>query len=195
MKECTKCLQIKGLSEFYKDGSSFRGSCKDCCLISKKAKYLVNSDVIKHKMKIYYVENKDIIQCRQKQYNLKNRIKRNNYSNKKRQEDVNFRLRIALRNRFNLAIKRCSKSGSAVRDLGCTIDHLKTHLESKFEPWMNWDNYGKYDSTRKTWNIDHIRPLSGFNLSNRKELLEACNWNNLQPMLAKLNLSKGAKWL
>ena len=51
------------------------------------------------------------------------------------------------------AIKGNFKSGSAVKDLGCSIDFLKQYLEVKFYGKMSWDNYGIH------WVIDHIIPL------------------------------------
>lgn len=83
------------------------------------------------------------------------------------------------------AIKVNAKSGSAVRDLGCSVDFLKTYLESLFQSGMSWDNW-----TLNGWHIDHISPLSSFNLSNRDELLKACHYTNLQPLWAKDNLAK-----
>ena len=50
---------------------------------------------------------------------------------------------------------------------------------------MNWDNYGT------KWHIDHIKPLSNFDLTDKKQLLEAINYKNLQPLWAEQNLSKG----
>ena len=41
--------------------------------------------------------------------------------------------------------------------------------------------------------IDHIKPLASFDLTNREQFLEACNYKNLQPLWAKENLSKGSK--
>jgi hypothetical protein len=53
---------------------------------------------------------------------------------------------------------------------------------------MSWDNYGKYG-----WHIDHIKPCSSFDLSDRKQLLECFNYRNLQPLWALDNLKKGSK--
>jgi len=85
-----------------------------------------------------------------------------------------------------MAIKKHSKTGSAVRDLGCSIDELKQHLESKFLPGMTWNNYGRFG-----WHIDHIRPLSQFDLTNPEQLKIACHYTNLQPLWWRDNLSKG----
>ena len=69
-----------------------------------------------------------------------------------------------------------------------TVEQLKQHLESKFQPGMSWDNW-----TTDGWHIDHIKPLSSFNLNDRKQLLSACHYTNLQPLWAKDNLSKSDK--
>jgi hypothetical protein len=49
---------------------------------------------------------------------------------------------------------------------------------------MNWDNI----------HIDHIKPISKFDLDNQDEFLECCHYTNLQPLLIKDNLSKNNKW-
>jgi len=99
--------------------------------------------------------------------------------------DVNFRLMCNLRARLNTAIKRGYKAGSAIRDLGCTINELKIYLENQFKEGMTWNNYGLFG-----WHIDHKKPLSLFDLTNRKQFLEACNYINLQPLWCDENIKK-----
>ena len=53
---------------------------------------------------------------------------------------------------------------------------------------MTWDNW-----TTDGWHIDHIKPLSSFDLTDRKQLLEVCHYTNLQPLWAKDNLIKSDK--
>ena len=100
--------------------------------------------------------------------------------------DVNYKLRQIIRIRLNKAIKNNQKRGSAVKDLGCSIEYLKKYLEAQFELGMTWNNHGD-------WHIDHIEPLAGFNLDNREELLQAVHYTNLQPLWAEENLKKSNK--
>lgn len=102
--------------------------------------------------------------------------------------DINFKLCDILRSRLNKALKNNQKSGSAVNDLGCSIEELKQHLESQFKPGMTWDNH-----SLDGWHIDHTKALANFDLSNRAELLKACHYTNLKPMWANENQSKGSK--
>lgn len=51
---------------------------------------------------------------------------------------------------------------------------------------MNWSNYGKI------WHLDHIKPLSWFNLETEFE--QAWSLDNLQPMLSRENLSKNNRY-
>lgn len=97
-----------------------------------------------------------------------------------------FLLKRILRKRISEALKRNIKNTSAVGDLGCSIDFCRKYLESKFQPGMDWNNYGE-------WHIDHVVPLNSFNLNNPEEARKACHYTNLQPLWAFDNLSKGAK--
>lgn len=150
-----------------------------------------NKEKIKERTKKWYRNNKDY--CMQKQRDrLKNpneRKKRNEYMQNKKYNDVNYRLSLQLRNRFTKAVQNQSKKGSAVKDLGCTIEKFILWIEMNWKEGMSWDNWGLYG-----WHIDHIKPLSSFDLTDRNQLLEACHYANLQPLWAKDNLSKGKKY-
>jgi hypothetical protein len=97
------------------------------------------------------------------------------------------KLKHRLRSRLTIAIKRAKLSkrlGSAIRDLGCTVEELKLHIEAQFVDGMSWDTYGG-------WHVDHIKPLSAFDLSQRDQIVLACHYSNLQPLWALDNLRKG----
>ena len=139
-----------------------------------------------------YKDHKDKLKLQRRVYRETNkekvRLQERMRDGKKRQTNINYKLSKGLRTRLWSAIKDNQKTGSAVKDLGCSIDELKSYLEFKFLPDMSWDNYGQYG-----WHIDHIKPLSSFDLTDRKQLLEACHYTNLQPRWAKDNLSKSDK--
>jgi len=107
------------------------------------------------------------------------------YNKTKKQNNLHFKLACNLRTRLWQVIKGMLKAGSAVRDLGCSIEQLKQHLESQFQEDMSWENYGQ-------WHIDHIKPLAKFDLTDRNQFLEACHYTNLQPLWATDNIKKGA---
>jgi hypothetical protein len=109
-------------------------------------------------------------------------------------QDVNYRLKTTLRSRLTLSIKNGQKAGSAIKDLGCSINKLKLHLQKTFyrrfqdNEIMTWDNWSLHG-----WHIDHIIPLDHFDLSIPEELKKACHYTNLQPMWAEENLKKSNK--
>lgn len=144
----------------------------------------------------YAAEDKDKKRLRDKRRNhkrrntLKYKIWSKEYHIKKYETDIEYKIKYLLRRRFRLALKNNAKSGSAVKDLGCSIEEFKVYIESKFQPGMSWDNHGYGDDK---WHIDHIIPLSSFDLTNKNELIKACHYTNLQPLWQKDNLKKGAK--
>jgi|ERR1035437_25665 hypothetical protein len=148
--------------------------------------YSVRPEVIKHKKK--YRKERYARPEIKKQEKIRKRIHRQKpetkiliraYEKEKLATDINFLLAKRLRSRINQVIRKGKgqKAGSAVGDLGCSIQHLKLHLELFFDEGMSWNNYGTGG-----WVIDHIKPLSYFDLTNREQFLEACNYKNLQPL-------------
>jgi hypothetical protein len=73
--------------------------------------------------------------------------------------------------------------------LGYTKEELKAKITLQFEEGMTLANYGE-------WHIDHIKPVSEFNFEKTSDngFKECFALNNLQPLWAKDNLSKGSKW-
>jgi len=71
--------------------------------------------------------------------------------------------------------------------LGCSVEEFLRYIESRFEPWMNWDNYGKASFKKQTWNLGHIRGCNTFDLSKEEDRLVCFNYRNLKPMDARKN--------
>jgi len=79
---------------------------------------------------------------------------------------------------------RTSKKFKRSEMFGCDLDSLKLHIESLFEPWMNWSNRG-------TWDVDHIIPVKAFDLSDPEHQRWCFYFKNLRPLRKCDNQSKG----
>lgn len=161
-KQCTKCQQFKSVVLFHKSSRGHASQCSNCKAIYDK-KRRSGSKLIE-----IYNQNKDYRRTNSRKI-IDQKI--NRYAT-----DIQYKLSCSLRRRLLRSIKGNFKSGSAVRDLGCSIEEYKIYLESKFYSCISWNNYGKM------WQIDHIIPLSKFNLSNRSQFLKACHYTNTQPL-------------
>lgn len=151
---------------------------------AQKIYYQTHKEERKLYDKKYYQDNKEkLLEYHQNRKDITNQQVKNRLKT-----DPNFKLAHYLRSRLRKAIKGNYKSGSAVRDLGCTIPELKTRLESMFQPGMTWDNWSIMG-----WHIDHIIPLDSFNLSDREQFLKAVHFTNLQPLWAEENHTKSNK--
>ena len=147
-----------------------------------------NKDKIKEDFKSWAALNKDKIKVNSKNYRENNKDHVKQYRKNYMANSIKERVAHNLRSRLHDALNGKVKFGSAVKDLGCSVEFLKTYLESKFDKNMTWKNYGV-----KGWHIDHIKPISSFDLSNKEQLKIACHHTNLQPMWWKDNLVKGSK--
>ena len=126
----------------------------------------------------------------------KHKKKRNKRLKKKRDADPKFRLDGIMATTISKAL-RGKKAGRKWEELvGYSVEDLMIHLESKFEPWMNWDNYGVYEEGKFKWHIDHIKPKSLFNYTypEDKEFKECWALKNLQPLEAIENIKKSNKY-
>lgn len=123
---------------------------------------------------------------------------------KRRQEDIIYRLHsnISRSFRYMLKSKGLNKNGKSYSEILCYSDiEIKEHLESLFEPWMTWNNWGIYnvktwddnDKSTWTWNVDHIKPISHFTIVslNDPQIKECWALSNLRPYSAKQNIIDG----
>ena len=77
------------------------------------------------------------------------------------------------------------KNNRTLAYLGCTLETLKNHLEQQFVDGMTWENRGMFG-----WHVDHIQPLSRFDLTDPEQLQIAFWYTNLQPLWWRDNLKK-----
>ena len=95
--------------------------------------------------------------------------------------------------RISLAIRRVL-GGKRISDnawnfVDFTPDDFRKRFESLFTDGMSWDNMSE-------WHIDHIRPVASFNYDSTEhpDFKKCWALNNLQPLWAVDNMSKGDKW-
>lgn len=118
---------------------------------------------------------------------------RNDGARKIYRSNISHRLEMCLRSRIVKALRSMArgvsvKAGSAFDIIGEDVSTVRRYLESKFQPGMSWKNYGQFG-----WHVDHIIPLSAFDLNNPEAQQEAFSLRNLQPLWAEDNLRKHNK--
>jgi hypothetical protein len=155
----------------------------------------INKEKIKAYRKENYLKNKEVIDKKNKEYQKINKEKYNKYQkeykNNRMNNDILFKISCNLRCliKYSFKSKGYKKNSKTEKSLGCTFEEFKIYLESKFEPWMNWENYGNpVDGIldfNKNWDIDHIVPMS---IGKTEEELNKLNhYTNLQPLCSKIN--------
>jgi hypothetical protein len=180
---CTNCKVDKKEAEFYynKNKTKRESQCKLCIREKRKARYKKNPKAELSRNKKYVEENKESVNEYKKLWARDNSHRYTEYARNKYRTDPMFRLKNCLRSRLTAAV--AGKSASTMELVGCSIDKLKQHLESKFTEGMSWDNYGD-------WHVDHIKPCASFDLSDPEQQRLCFNYKNLQPLWAADNLSK-----
>jgi hypothetical protein len=200
-QECNTCNQTKPLTEIVKD----RIICKDCHNLQRRNKYHSNEEhrlkliqqasVFKHnkvverqqlKLEEIGEDNKKCSIC----FTIKNKCKFRYNRLKCRdceRDDPIEKFKRVVRGRIWIALKK-HKYLHTIQYLGCSSPEYLQWLTTYSEKYT-LDNRGS------EWHIDHVIPLSKFNLDNIDEQMIAFNWRNTMPLSAKENLSKNSKIL
>ena len=107
------------------------------------------------------------------------------YFAERRRTDPMFRLITNLRTRINQALSRETKLDSTIALLGCSPRFYKKYITGLFLPGMSWE--------AQNFEIDHIIPISSFDLTKLEGQKAAFNYDNTQPLFRADNLRKGGK--
>lgn len=169
-RHCTKCLQHKDMSAFYRMGNKRTGMrpvCKECCNKSSE-EWRKNN-----------IEKARAIVSKSAKNNPETgkRMKRNA---RKRHPEA-FAARYILKRVLKLSGKR--KTTKAEESLGYTFLELRSHIEGQFKDGMTWDNWGE-------WHIDHIKPVATFVREGVTCPRKINALDNLRPLWAIENLSR-----
>lgn len=141
-----------------------------------------NREAIRARHKAWRDRTKEVYNAKQRAKNKtpEYRAMRRRMRKTKQETDPNFRILQSLRARLQQALKGLVKSDRTLHLLGCDISFLRLYLEARFEPWMNWANYGE-------WHIDHIIPCAEFDLTKPEQQKLCFHYTNLRPLRAAEN--------
>lgn len=203
-KHCSRCKIEKTIEHFSKCKTSKDGyhpHCKDCKKLYRmqtqteynKKYYQKNKDKILESNKAYREAHQEEISEQRREYrkvhkeHIKEKYKeylpvRKAKIKERRKEDNTFRLSEILRGKIHKMID--GKETSYMSLIGCDIDTLKHWLEFQFDENMTWENLGSY------WQIDHILPISKFDLNDTNQQRICFSWTNLQPLHKTENRQK-----
>jgi hypothetical protein len=196
--ECVVCSKSKIQSLFIKN----RNICKECNNNKRKEKYNTDEEHRKQliKMASDFKHNKVIERQKLKEIEIGvDNKKCSNCNNIKHQNCFRYnrlkckdcerdepleKLKRTIRSRIISALNK--KQKHTVEYLGCSIDN--------YLKWLLCIN-NKYtlENRGSEWHIDHVIPLSHFDLENEKQQQIAFNWRNTMPLSVKENLSKNNK--
>jgi hypothetical protein len=187
-KKCNTCNIEKDIENYHKRNKNKGGyshTCKDC-YNAKQRDYRKKSSTYKD----WTVKNKEHLYEQQKKYldsekGKKNRREYiNEYKKNRKENDPGYKIWENSRKRI-WKILNVRKSHNTSTLINTTPFLFKRWIEFTMTDNMNWSNYGKL------WHIDHVIPISLFNLENNQELFEAFNWQNCRAEYATFNLEKG----
>ena len=200
---CANCEKDTAPEKMVKD----RKICCDCSNAKRREKYKNNEEHRKNLIKMAtdfkhkkVIENQKKRQEKQQQIGFGNKqcrycnvikhVESFRYNRLKcrdcERDDPVEKFKRYIRTRIYNCLRNKNKTKHSVEYLGCS--------SSDYFKWIfNYNNSYNLENHGKEWHIDHIIPLSSFNLESEEEQLIAFNWRNTMPLSVKENLSKNNK--
>lgn len=168
---------------------------KELILAKNKKWQEVNRDSYLESMKNWYQNNKEISLQRSSEFRKNNKELVNKSARDRKANDeihaFKCRVRSSLSNSFKRACNgKYTKSNTTEDILACDLNFFMGYIESQFENWMSFENYGKCESNdyKCSWTFDHVIPLEI--AKTEKDIIVLNHWSNFQPMCSKKNLEK-----
>jgi len=191
-KVCNRCNIDKGVTEFY----SGRRRCKLCYNKHKKKPTPEQKEEYNKRRKEQYYENHEEEKEKSKLWKKRNPEKvreynknyKNPYHKNRMENDPIYRVKHTVRNLIKCSLyhKKFTKNSRTHDILGCTYEDFKLHIESNWEDWMNWDNYGLYNGKENYgWEYDHIVPVSSALCE--EDIYKLNHHSNIQPLCSYVN--------
>lgn len=170
-KACSKCGNSKPLSDFSPSKLGRLGvssQCKPCTAAYARSKRSPRQREI------------------ERNYRLRNpeHVKRLRREKERRRRST---IEGAISNRIGPLMRRALRTSKAGKSwtvlVGYSADDLRNHLEKQFHDGMSWENISD-------WDIDHIIPISNFDLSTPDGIRRCWALTNLRPLWRLQNMRK-----
>lgn len=162
---CFKCKTPKEKECFFRSQKRKTGCslyCKPCAKEYNKNQYIKHRKRWIDRSKKWRKDNKEKVRAYQRTKNF--------CIQTKRADALRMRTRKLLRTK---------NSNIFNPTLGCTGNEFKAYISSQFKDGMNFDNYGKI------WNIDHIKPIKTFDLTDPEQYKAAAHYTNCRPVFVE----------
>jgi len=199
--KCNLCDKEKSVSLFYKS----RKICKDCLNEKRRNHYNTDND---HRLKL--IQNASTFKHNKVLERQKKKLEEIGEGNKKcsccdiikdnsrfrynrlkcrdcERDDPMDKFKRNVRSRIYIALKK-DKKMNTIKYLGCNSNDYLNWI-------LNYNENYNLENRGKEWHIDHVIPVSKFNLDDPVQQLIAFNWRNTMPLSPKENLSKNSKIL
>lgn len=189
---CIDCSNIKRRQKYENNDELRKKAVKDSTDFKKKKKAERDENKKKELEELESNIGKDNTICKYcKKVKTKTHFRHNRLKCKDcERDDPRFKLHKLVRSRIHDLLKKNngSKSKHTCEYLGCTR-----------QEYINWILYNSKDYTienhGKDWHIDHVIPLSKFDVNKKEDVELAFNWRNTMPLSVQENLSKNNKIL
>ena len=201
-------MKTSNMKEYQKEyQKNYRMVNKEKHNNNAKEYYKTNKETAQKKSKEYRELNKETIQKKSKEYRESNKkiLKKNKqlwyqknkdkvksrvaeYQKLRKSKDPVFKLKANIRTMISniLGNRGFTKKSSTFDIVGCSYCEFINNIESQFESWMDWDNYGKYNGELNYgWDIDHVVPISS--AKTEEDVLKLNHYTNLRPLCSKVN--------
>lgn len=201
-KKCRVCSESRDINEFIKN----RNICKVCNNTNRKQRYQVDDEhrqtlieqatsfkkkrsQEKHEIKAQEqenigIENKTCRYCTEIKHKERFRYNRLKCKDCERDEPIE-KFKRCVRTRIYNCLKHLKKKHT-IEYLGCSTSEYMNWI-MKYDERYTSNNYGPI------WHIDHVIPVSRFDMNDPDEQLLAFNWRNTMPLSATENIVKNNK--
>ena len=146
----------------------------------------------------YRLEHKDEFIAYMKIYSSTRAYKdKRNMRAKEKHNNINYKISHGISCNIRHSLSKLKKGQHWETLVGYTLEDLMNHLKGKFTEGMTWENYGDYKGRHSGWQIDHIIPLSNFNITSCdcEDFKKCWSLENLQPLWATTRVINGVEYL